>query len=310
MPGRGGVRSPYDRAMRWNLAVAALAASWGFISVIVVGVTLGPLPLTVYRTGLAALAILALLAVMRRLDLLRVPRERMLLTVSGVMLAAHWWCYFETIKLAGAAVANFTVYTAPILLAAVAPLVLPETRSRVVLAALVPGSAGLLLIALAGGGGGGHVRPLAIAIGLLGAVTYAALVVMSKRLTAELPTLTITFWDYTIATVALAPFLVLAPRVLPHPGELPWVVLLGVVFTGLSGVLYIGLLGRVTAQAMGILSYIEPVSAALLTWAILGQSFGWQVAAGGALVVVAGTTIVVFEPAEAEAVNRRVATAG
>src|SRR5579884_3211807 len=150
--------------MRWNLAVAALATSWGFISVIVVGVTLDPLPLTVDRTGLAVLAIVVLLALTRRLDLLRVPRERALLAFSGALLAAHWWCYFETIKLAGAAVANFTVYTAPILLAAVAPLVLPETRSRVVLAALAPGSAGLLLIALAGGGGGRHVRPLAIVV--------------------------------------------------------------------------------------------------------------------------------------------------
>jgi drug/metabolite transporter (DMT)-like permease len=41
------------------------------------------------------------------------------------------------------------------------------------------------------------------------------------------------------------------------------------------------------------------VSAAPLTWAILGQSFGWQVAVGGALVVLAGTMIVVLEPAEA-----------
>src|SRR5581483_6128588 len=119
------VPAPYDRAMRWNLAVAGLATSWGFISVIVVGVTRGPLPLTVYRTGLAALAIILLLASTRRLDLLRVPRRRIVLAISGALLAAHWWCYFETIKLAGAAVANFTVYTAPILLAAIAPLVLP-----------------------------------------------------------------------------------------------------------------------------------------------------------------------------------------
>ena len=289
--------------MRWNLAVAALATSWGFISVIVVGVTLGPLPLTVDRTALAALAILVVLALTRRLHLLRVPGGRALLGLSGALLAAHWWCYFEAIKLAGAAVANFTVYTAPVLLAAVAPLVLPEARSRVVMAALVPGGAGLLLIALAGGGGGGHVRPLAVAVGLLGAVTYAALVLISKRLTAELPTLTIAFWDYAVATAVLAPFLAFASRVLPHPGELPWVVLLGVVFTGLSGVLYIGLLGRVTAQAMGILSYIEPVSAALLTWAILRQGFGWQVAVGGALIVAAGTIIVVLEPAEAVALT-------
>ncbi len=285
--------------MRWNLAVAALATSWGFISVIVVGVALGPLPLTIYRTSFATLALALGLAAAGRLDLLRVPQARVRLGLSGVLLAAHWWCYFETIKLAGAAVANFTVYTAPILLAVLAPLVLPESRSRVALAALVPGGAGLLVIALAGGGGGGHVRPLAIGFGLLGALSYTVLVVATKSLTTALPALTITFWDYAVATVALAPFLPTAGRVLPHPGELSWVLLLGVVFTGLSGYCYVSLLGRVTAQAIGILSYIEPVSAALLTWAILGRPFGWPVAVGGALVVLAGTAIVVFEPPEA-----------
>jgi drug/metabolite transporter (DMT)-like permease len=284
--------------MRWNLAVAALAASWGFISVIVVGVDLGPLPLTFYRTGSAALALGLGLVVARRLDLLRVPTDRVRLVLTGVLLAAHWWCYFEAIKLAGAAVANFTVYTAPILLAVIAPLVLPESRSRIALAAVVPGGAGLLVIGLAGGGGGGHVRPLAIAIGLLGALTYAVLVIATKALTATLPTLTITFWNYAVATIALAPFLPTAGRVLPHLGELPWVLLLGVVFTGLTGYAYVFLLGHVTAQAVGILGYVEPVSAALLTWAILGQPFGWQVAVGGVLVVLAGMLIVFFEPAE------------
>jgi drug/metabolite transporter (DMT)-like permease len=284
--------------VRWNLAVAALATAWGFISVIVVGVKLGPVPLTVYRTSFAALSLGAGFTALRRLDLFGVPRRRLRLAATGAMLAFHWWCYFEAIKLAGAAVANFTVYTAPILLAALAPLVLPESRSRVALAAIVPGGAGLAIIALAGGGGGGHVRPLAIAIGLLGALSYAVMVILIKSLTLELSPLTITFWNNGVAALVLAPFLATAPRVLPHRGELPWVVLLGVVFTGLSGYVYVYLLRRVTAQAIGILSYIEPVSAALLTWAILGQSFGWQVGVGGALVVLAGTMIVVLEPAE------------
>src|SRR5205814_2337526 len=60
---RGAARAGrVEPRLRWNLAVAALATSWGFISVIVVGLTLGPLPLTILRIDLAALAIVALLA--------------------------------------------------------------------------------------------------------------------------------------------------------------------------------------------------------------------------------------------------------
>ena len=63
------------------------------------------------------------------------------------------------------------------------------------------------------------------------------------------------------------------------------------------------LLGNVTAQAIGVLAFLEPVSAALLAWAILGQSIGAAVLAGGVLVLLAGTIVVLREPADAAAVE-------
>jgi drug/metabolite transporter (DMT)-like permease len=87
--------------------------------------------------------------------------------------------------------------------------------------------------------------------------------------------------------------------VLPRGAELAWVAVLGVVFTALSGLLYIWLLRRVTAQAIGVLAYLEPVSAALLAWAILGEGVTPAVALGGALVVAGGLLVVVAAPDEA-----------
>jgi drug/metabolite transporter (DMT)-like permease len=62
-----------------------------------------------------------------------------------------------------------------------------------------------------------------------------------------------------------------------------------------AGVVYISLLRHVTAQAAGLLAYVEPVSASFLAWAILGQSLGWQVVVGGTLVLVAGALVVLYE---------------
>jgi DME family drug/metabolite transporter len=81
------------------------------------------------------------------------------------------------------------------------------------------------------------------------------------------------------------------------------VLLVGVVFTALSGFLYITLLRRVTAQAVGVLAYLEPVSAALLAWAILGEPLTAPVLVGGALVVAAGVLVVVAEPGDAATVE-------
>jgi DME family drug/metabolite transporter len=196
-----------------------------------------------------------------------------------------------------------TVYTAPLFISAVAPFFLPESWSRVALAALVPAAAGIVLIALAGNGGG-HVRPLAVATGLGAGALYAVLVIGGKRLRLQLHPITFAFWTYLVAAVALAPVLAVSARVLPSSWrEAGALLLLGVVFTGVSGVLYVTLLGHVTAQAIGVLAFVEPVTASLLAWAILGQSIGAAVVLGGALVLIAGTVVVVREPADAAAVE-------
>jgi drug/metabolite transporter (DMT)-like permease len=295
--------------VRWNLAVATLAASWGLIAVIVREVDLDAQVLVFYRLFFAALTLGIVAIVLRKLPLLRLQRHRGRIVLIGVTLAAHWFLYFATIKLSSVAVAVLMAYLAPLAIAIIAPFVLPEPRSRVALAALVPAAGGVALVAL-GGEEGGAVRPLALATGLLTAATYAALVLMTKRIAAEVPVLALSFWNYAVASLAIAPLLLGADRVLPTASELPAVLALGVVFTALSGYLYIWFLRHVTAQAIGILAYIEPVPAALLAWAVLDEALTWQIVVGGLLVIAAGATVVFLEPQDAAAPETAPVTPG
>jgi DME family drug/metabolite transporter len=284
--------------VRWNVAAAALSASAGFIAVIVDGVDLSAEALVFYRLILAAATVVAAAVLAKRLDILRVTELPGRVALLGVILGAHWLLFFATIKLSSVAVAVLTTYTAPLLLAAVAPLLLPEQRSRVVLLALVPAGAGLAMIALAGEEGT-HARPLAIAAGLGAAVTYAGAVVTAKQLTVRLPVPAIQFWNYCVAAAVTAPFLLLGGRLVPQGAEIAYVLLLGIVFTALAGLCFVWLLRRVTTQAISTLGYLEPVSAALLAWAILGQELGWAVLVGGTLIIGAGLVVILYEPAEA-----------
>ena len=131
------------------------------------------------------------------------------------------------------------------------------------------------------------------------AATYAALLILSKRLLlARTEPLTVAFWDCFVGTLAVAPALYFADRVLPRGGR-EWgaVLLLGVVFTGLSTLVYAGLLQHVTAQAAGILTFLEPVAAVLLAWALLDDPVDVSTLVGGALVLAAGIVVVALEPA-------------
>ncbi|HEX2304292.1 MAG TPA: DMT family transporter [Gaiella sp.] len=285
--------------MRWNLALGGLAASWGFIAVLVASVDLGAEALAFWRLALAAgtLALVALCT--RRLDLLA-PRGRLrALALLGVAQGAHWLLFFEAVEHGSVALAVLTFYAAPLVIALVAPLVLPERSRPVVLGACLVGAVGIAAIALGHGGEDGSASAAALAAGLGSAVTYAALVILSKRLLeAATPPLTVAFWDCLVGAVFVAPVLLLADRVVPLGwGEWSVALALGVVFTGVSTLVYATLLRHTTAQSAGVLTFLEPVSGVLLAWAILGQRPSAATLAGGVLVIAAGLAVVLLEPA-------------
>lgn len=292
----------------WNAAVAAIAASWGFVSVIVAGVDLPGEALVFWRCLLAALTLPAILLVLGRLDALVLRQRRLQVLGLGLLLALHWVLFFETIKRASVAVAILLVYTAPIFLAVIAPLLLPERRSRVALAALAVSAPGIALIALAGDGGSGA-SAVAVATGLGAALTYALLIVGTKSVVRVVSPFTVTFWNYLVVSLLLVPVLAGSERVLPTAAEWPAVLALGAVLTAVLGVLYVRTLRNVTAQAAGLLSYVEPVSASLLAWAILGETVGWEVAAGGLAVLVGGALVILYESAEPAAPDAPLAAA-
>ena len=283
--------------MRWNLSLAALASSWGLISVIGAYVKVDAAALAFARVSLGSLTIVLALAVAGRLHLLRLPRgKRVQVASTGAVLAGHWGLWFAAVKLSSVAVALVTIYTFPLYLSVLAPLLLGERRSRVALGALVPGLGGIALIALAGNGAGMHVRPAAVACGLTSGILYAVLIVGTKRATEGLASVTVQFWQCVTASFVLAPALAFGGRIVPHGVEIPLVLVLGIVYTGGSYLLFVALVSRVKAQVSGILMYLEPVSAALLAWLLLGQELRWPVVAGGLLVVLAGATVIVLEP--------------
>jgi drug/metabolite transporter (DMT)-like permease len=288
--------------------VAAIAASWGFVSVIVAGIDLSGETLVFWRCVLAALTVPVILFALRRLDALVPRRQRLALLGLGLLLTTHWVLFFETIKRSSVAAAILLVYTAPIFLAVLAPLLLPERRSRVGLVALGISGPGIALIALSGNGDS-EVSAVAVAAGLGAALTYALIVIWTKSVVRVLSPFTVAFWDYVVASLVLAPFLLREGRVLPTAAEWPAVLVLGSVLTAVLGALYVRTLRDVTAQAAGLLAYLEPVSASLLAWAILGEAVGWEVAVGGLAVLAGGALVVLGEDGEPRASETPLVTA-
>jgi drug/metabolite transporter (DMT)-like permease len=277
------------------------------VSVIAAGVDLSAETLVFWRCLVAGLTLPALVLALGRPRILQIKRRRPQVLGLALLVALHWALFFETLKRTSVAVAILTVYTAPIFLAVLAPLFLPERRSRIGLVALAVSAPGIVLIALAGEDGSGA-DPIAIGTGLGAALTYAVLVMWTKSLVRNIAPVAVAFWSYAIVGAVVAPFALNSGRFLPEGSEWLAVLALGALLTAASGVLYMRALRDVTAQSAGLLGYIEPVSATFLAWAILGQGLGWQVVVGGFAVLAGGALVVLYDdarepPLEAPAVE-------
>ncbi|MFL5781815.1 MAG: DMT family transporter [Thermoleophilaceae bacterium] len=280
-----------------SATIAACATAWGGIAIVVRELDMPSLAIAFFQELLAA-AVAVLAALVWRRSALRPPPAGVI--ALGVVLAAHFACLFAAVRQTSVASAILVTYSAPIMIAILAPAVLGERVSRVAAGALGVSAAGVAAIALAGGEGGGSVRPAGVGLAVLAALAYAVVVVGSKRVMAGVEPLRLVVWQAAAAAVVLSPA-ALAGGYSIGGREVGYLVLLGVVIAGVTGVAYVFALKRVPATTAGILGYLEPLSAVVLAAVLLGERAGPWTLVGGAAIVAAGV-VVVLEGARPETV--------
>jgi DME family drug/metabolite transporter len=167
--------------------------------------------------------------------------------------------------------------------------------------------AGVALLGLGGGGAEAAVAPLGVGMAVLAGAGYAAYTVLAKRMliAGESPE-RVMAGAFGAGAVLLLPVLVLAGDGLVTPGGIALALYLGAVPTALAYLLYARGLRRVSAGEAATLTLAEPLTAALLGAAVLGERPG-AVGVAGAALVLAGVLALVVPRRSAPA--RRLAVA-
>lgn len=278
--------------MRSRTGYAELAACgliWGSIGVLVKRVDVSAPVIVFFRLSLGAASVVAFWALRGRLAELRLRGHRGLLVASGLMLAFHWVAFFEAYKRLTVATTILIVYVGPVLIALAAPAVLGERLQRRTLGALALSMAGIALITVPAARGGDAAGFAAAAVA---AVSFAALVLLVKKIAGFYQPQAVVAWQLCIAAIAVSPALA-AGSLHEMIRAAPTLLALGILHTGVAGILYVGALRIVEAQQVSILVYLEPVTAVLWAWGVLGERPGLATVAGGALIIAAGLLIVV-----------------
>ena len=283
-----------------TLSAATLFAVNGAVSKIALGASeMGTLRWTELRStgGFVGLAVgIALLARGR----LRVARTELVsLALYGLFgFAAVQWLYFVAINRLPIGIGLLFEFTAPVLIALWARFAWREPVRRRAWAALALVIVGLTLVAQVWRGA--TLDGLGVAAGLVAAVALAFFYLQGERLAGRRDPLSVVCVALGFASLfwALAqpwwsfPFDALAVDA-SLPGDLLgtapvwllalWTVVLGTI---VPFVLSVGALRHLPATTVGIVATFEPVAAAVVAWAWLGESLVAVQILGGTVVLV------------------------
>lgn len=243
-----------------------------------------PLEVGAVRAALAFVGVLPLALLRPRRLRVRVYHLPLVLGYGAIGVGFFYYIYLVAVDRLPLATAAALLYTAPAFVVALSWALRwePVRPGRLIPLAMVLAGAFLVTGAFRMLGG---VAGAGIAAGLASGVAYALYTVLGKRIRQHYDVLTTIFYAYGVGALVLAvvapPWTVLAE----HPDAVPVLLLMGLGPTLLAALLFYGGIRYIDASAASMLATIEPVVAAIIGLAWLGEGLPWSTAAGTALII-------------------------
>ncbi len=285
------------------LRIAAAGLIWGTIPLVLRAADGASVVKVFYRVLFGGIVLLGWMLLTGRLkEITGLPRPKLIqLSIQGVLLTVNWVLFLTALDLTNVATAELLGYMGPVFVAGLAPLVTGEAFDRRIVLPVAAALGGIVVI-LAPQGLALHSprQLLGAVLAAASALTYAALLLRSKKLLQGVSGAALMVVEYATASVILLPFVIWmyargqGPTTLASYGALAT---LGIVHTAVAGIIFLGGLRRVRTDHAAVLTYAEPASAVVFAAIFLGEPLTTATVIGGAMVVAGGALVARLETA-------------
>lgn len=212
----------------------------------------------------------------------RSAKDTGVFVLLGAILAFHWVAFFQSIQLSSVAIGVLTFSTFPIFTILLEPLVFKEKfQIKNLLLALVA-LVGIVLVMpsmeMANPNTQGALW------GIASGASFAVLALINKQMLSGYSGNAVSFYQNGVAALVLMPFFyqsVLGANAM----DVFYLLVLGVVFTGIAHTLFIRSMKGLKAQTASLITTLEPVYAILCAWMFLGEIPTIQMMFGGVLIL-------------------------
>lgn len=240
------------------------------------------------RAFFGVITILILLAARKeKPDAEAIMRNKWWLLLSSTLMCCNWICQFEAFKYTTIATSTLCYYMQPVFYILAGAVVLKEKLTAKKLICVAAAFCGMILVS-----GviqtGLHISELkGVIFGVSGGFFYAMVVLINKYMKdispvnttiMQMALVSLIMLPYSAATGAFGAVSVTAIGI-------ACLIILGVLHTGIGYIIYFDAVNKLPTQTVGILSYIDPVEAVLLSALFLREPVTVYTVAGAIMIL-------------------------
>ena len=271
-----------------EMKLTAAVIVFGTISLFVRRIPMSSGEIALFRAVLAVVLIGMYLVMTRDLEGFRHIRKQLpLLLLSGAAMGFNWILLFEAYRYTTVSAATLSYYFAPVIVTVLCPIVFHEKMSVRQWICFIMSTLGIVLITGTGDMSSGSSHLTGILYGLGAACLYAFIIMMNKMI-RDVSGIHRTFLQFFAAMIVVFPYVMMTGGIsFSGMDTAGWLCLLtvGIVHTGITYCLYFSALKELPGQKTAILSYLDPLTAVMISVLILSEPISTVQILGGLLIL-------------------------
>ena len=194
------------------------------------------------------------------------------LLIAGVAIGFNWIFLFQAYNYTTIATATLTYYLAPTFVVLLSPFILKESLSLFKIICVILSLLGMALVAgIFNDNQSGVNDFIGVLYGISAALFYA-IVVLANKFFKDISAIDSSIAQLLLASIILLPYVIYQGNSWSMSGfSLLSLVILGIIHTGIAYLLYFSSLQELPAQKVAIFSYLDPVTAIILSTVLLAE---------------------------------------
>ncbi len=244
--------------------------------------SLTPITIVFYRVVIATLTLGTIIFLLKQKLKLISKRDYFFMFILGSIFSIHWITFFKSVQVSTVAIGVLTFSTYPIFVTFLEPYFFKEKiRQKDIISAALAFS-GIVLV-IPSFELSNNITQGAF-WGVISGLTGAFLTIFNKMLVKKYSGIQLAFYQCLFASILLFPFVFSSSPALKS-NDFFLLILLGVIFTALSHVLYINSVLHIKAQLASIITCLEPVYGIVFAIILLKETLGIRTIVGGAIIL-------------------------